>query len=227
MAGEGLTAKHLRWIVVGVLGIAFMILFREELSDLIKGAEKVEIGPDGISITTRTTTTPLGETIVSGPPTRDTAGIRPQTPPSYRSPKGFAINWPQDGSWTSHPQFARMIGTEIAIAYNRTWGSFVPNVNVTIEPSLGLSIKEWLTVSNSKLQMHGFSLESCEVDERANSAVRIVRGGYSGMTADLIQRVILHEGRAYIATAARPLQVAADPQLWRDLNQILNSFRVL
>jgi hypothetical protein len=144
-----------------------MFIFKDELSNMIKGAEKVSIGPEGVSIVTKTIQTPIGKTIVSGPPTLDTAGITLQSSPNYQSPKGYSINWPQDGSWSSHPDFARAMNLDLAIGYNRSWGNYVPNVNGTIEPSATMSIRQWMGNSNPKLwQDLNYILNSFRVDRQ-------------------------------------------------------------
>lgn len=221
-----LSPAHLKWIVLAFLGVTFMIIFKNEISEKIKGPGEISIGPSGISITTKTIETPLGQTIISGPPTIETAGITKDTPPNYQSPKGYLINWPQDGSWQSRPDMAKMLNLDMIIAYDRSWGEYVPNVNVTIEPSTTSSIRQWLDRSNQMLPLMGFNVINEELDIPSKSAVRIVHGNFFGLEADAIQRVILNQGLAYIATATRPRNFHTDPKLWQDLNNILNSFRV-
>lgn len=228
MASEnsGFTPAHLRWVVIGILGLAFMFIFKGELANMIKGVEKVSIGPEGIALETRTVETPLGKTIVSGPPTLETAGITQQTSPNYQSPKGYLINWPQDGSWSSHPEFAKALNLDLAIAYNQSWGNFVPNVNVTIEPTNTSSIQQWMDDSNPLFSTLGMTVTDVQVDEASGSGVRVLSGYFYDVETNMIQRIILHDGTAYIATATRPTSLNADPELWKDLNDILNSFRV-
>ena len=57
-------------------------------------------------------------------------------------------------------------------------------------------------------------------------AVRVTNSNVLGWEANAIQRIILNQGRAYIATATRPVDLNANPELWQDLNYILNSFNV-
>ncbi len=226
MTQSKLSPAHLKWIVIAFLGVTFMVIFKDDLSKKIKEPGEVNIGPKGISITTKTISTPLGQTIISGPPTIETAGITKDTPPNYQSPRGYLINWPQDGSWQSRPDMAQMLNLDMVIAYNRSWGEYVPNVNVTIEPSTTSYIRQWLESSNQMLPLMGFNVISEKIDIPSKSAVRIVHGNFFGLEADAIQRVILNQGRAYIVTATRPRNFNADPKLWQDLNNILNSFRV-
>ena len=217
---------HLRWLVIGVLGIVFMVIFKDDVSHILKGVEKVSIGSDGITIETKTVETPLGKTIVSGPPTLETAGITQNTAASYASPQGYSINWPQDGSWSSRPDMASSYNLDLAIAYNRSWGNFIPNVNVTIEPSPTPSIEEWVEMSNPLFESLGFTVTDVQFDAASNSGVRVINGNFFGTDTHQIQRIILSNGQAYIATATRPTNLVADEALWRDLNNILNSFRV-
>ena len=118
------------------------------------------------------------------------------------------------------------MGLDFVIAYNRSWGNFVPNVNVTIEPAQGFSIRGWMENSNPIIRAYGFELTDVQIDDASNTGVRVMRGNYGGMIADQIQRVIISDGQAYIATATRPVGFEADPNLWANLNQILNSFRL-
>jgi hypothetical protein len=217
---------HLRWIIIGVLGIAFMVIFKDDVSHILKGVEKVSIKSDGITIETRTVDTPLGKTIVSGPPTIETAGITEQTAASYSSPQGYLINWPQDGSWSSRPDMASNYNLDLAIAYNNSLGDFIPNVNVTIEQSPTQSIQEWIDMSNPLFESLGFTVTDVQIDEASSSGVRVINGNFFGTDTNQIQRIILKDGIAYIATATRPTNLVADEALWRDLNNILNSFRV-
>lgn len=221
-----ISPSHLKWIVIAVLGVTFMFIFKDELSDLIKDTEKVVITPKGVEIVTKTTQTPLGTTIVSGPPTLETVGSILQSSPYYQSHKGYSITWPQDGSWNSHPEFAQAFNADLVIAYNRSWGDYVPNVNVTIETSPTNSIGQYMEMSNRMLILMGFTVINVTVDEANRSGVRVTQGNLFGFEANQIQRVILDQGRAYIVTATRPLSLSADPKLWQDLNYILNSFRV-
>lgn len=211
-----------RWIVIGVLGVTFMLVFKDELGEKIRDADKISVGLAGVSIEKKTKETPLGTTVVSAP-TDGTARAN-QPAPNFQSPIGFAINWPQDGSWSSHPDYAATWGAELVIAYNRTWGAFVPNVNVTIEPT-NMKIRAWMAMSNPRMGMVGFTVTSFQIDEQTNSAVRVMRGQSFGMVSDGVQRIIIRGSRAFIATATRPVQLTADPKLWQDLNSILNSFR--
>ena len=100
----------------------------------------------------------------------------------------------------------------------------MPNVNVTIEPT-NMNIRAWMAMSNPGMAMVGFTVTSHQIDEQTNSAVRVMRGQSFGMVSDTIQRIIIRGTRAFIATATRPVQLTADPKLWQDLNDILNSFR--
>ncbi len=221
-----LSPSHLKWIVVGLLGIVFMVIFRSDISDLFKNAEEVSFGPDGVKISTKTTQTPLGATIVSGPPTLETVGSILQSSAQYQNPNGYSISWPQDGSWSSHPELAQSFGADLVIAYNRTWGDYVPNVNITIEASPTNSIRQWMQMSNPVVSSMGFTVTDVTFDEASRSGVRVMRGNFLGFEADSIQRIILDQGRAYVATATRPISLSADPQLWEHLRYILNSFRV-
>ncbi len=221
----GFSSAHLKWIVIGVVGIVFMFIFKDDLSNMLKDADELKIGTAGIKIT-RTTQTPLGNVIVSGPPTPETAGITPESLPNHQSASGYLINWPQDGSWSSHPSFAQTIGADLTIAYNNSWGDYVPNVNVTIELSNTTSIRQWMESSNAQLASIGFTTTHVAIDNAERSGVRVVRGGFFGLEADAIQRIILNQGRAYIVTATRPVTLNTDPKLWQDLSEILNSFRV-
>lgn len=216
---------HLKWIVIGIVGITFMFIFKDDLSNMIKRADKVKIGPGGILIT-RTIQTPLGRTIISGPPTLDTAGITPQSLPNYQSHKGYAINWPQDGSWSEHPDLAKAINADLVIAYNYSQEDFTPNVNITTEPTGGMSIKQWMENTNTEIANMGLAVTDVQIDTVNNSGVRIVRGDLFGSETNMIQRIIFDQGHVYIATALRPLNYYADPKLWQDLNKILNSFRI-
>lgn len=217
---------HLRWIIIGVLGLAFMVIFKDDVSHILKGVEKVSIGGDGITIETKTIETPLGETIVSGPPTLETAGITEQTAADYKSARGYAINWPQDGSWSQRSDMARSFNLDFAIAYNQSWGDFVPNVNVTVEPSPTQSIEEWIDMSQPVIESFGFSIADVQYDAASNTGVRVLNGNVFGTELHQIQRIILKNNFAYIATATRPIHLVADEALWNDLNNILNSFRV-
>lgn len=219
---RGITPKHVRWIVLGVVAIAFMLIFKDVLTEKIRDADSITLGADGVTIETQTVETPLGPTILSGPPTEQTAGITPDTAASYESPYGYAINWPQDGSWMPVPS---PVG-DFAVGYARMFAGFTPNVNVTIEPDMGMTIRQWMNWSNGQLRdLVGATVLDTRIDDQTQTGVRVAR--IPGLPGESIQRILLAGGRAYIVTATSTDAASGDVKLTQDLNHILNSFRVI
>jgi hypothetical protein len=224
---SGLSSSQLKWIVIGVLGIFFMLMFREQIANLLDNSQEVKIGQEGISVVTKTVDTPFGETIVSGPPTPETAGITPQALPDYQSPKGYLINWPQDGLWVSMPDFAQTLGVDYAVVYAPAIGKqFAPNVTVITQPSQGMSIQQIMQSLQNDVSEMDLQVVDVQIDDVNKSGVITVSGNLWGVQIDGVQRIILHQGYAYIATAMLPIALRGDTAVTQGINQILNSFRV-
>ena len=221
-----ISPEHLKWIVIGILGLTSILVFKNELSSLITNSNEFVVGPEGVRIATETVETPIGETIIAGPPTPETAGINPQSLPNYSSSKGYLINWPQDGSWVEYPDFAQFIGADFVIAYRRIQGNNFPNVNVMVDTLHGMSFREYVESATNTMSNFGFEVRNVEVDDVNNSAVITLYGNFLGLESDAVQRIIFDSGYVYIASAIRPVEFRDDQILSQNLIEILNSFRI-
>lgn len=222
-----MNAASTKWIVLGIVAIVFMVVFNKELKELISGAEEFTIGKDGISIKAKTVKTPLGETVLS-----NVAAVEPlgsaENVAYVDSRYDFQLDWPQDGSWIRDDYMANMLGVSLYIRYHQSFGEFYPNVNVVIDNAGSITIEDLISASNPQFEQMGYKVEFTEVDEETNSAVQVlVNRNFPGGLYQ-VQRYILKDGIAFIATASKlESDEAAFPHMYEELGLILNSFQAL
>jgi hypothetical protein len=224
-----------KWVVIGVVAITFMVMFRSELASLLGRAEEVNVSADsGVTLKLRTVATPLGETVLSNTGTELTqpnaqgkpvplpeSALAQYTDPLY----GYSLAWPQNGNWQRDDSLTQGYGPALVLRHRQSHGNFTPNVNVTMEQVGGVTIDDWMRAGNASLAAAGFQLVSLETDPATQSGVRVMR--HTGVDGVLyqIQRVVLHNGVAFVVTASKLEQIDA-PGVYEQLRQILNSFRV-
>lgn len=241
---EGGGAQHwvglAKWGVIGVIAITFMVLFKDELKGLLSNTEELSVGSEGVKLKVRTVSTPLGQTVLSdkAAPIESASGSsRPNVigtvPPSntithFTDPThGFSIAWPAGGKWIKDDAAAAQIGLALLIRFHQSFGDFTPNVNVTIEDTGPMSVREWMQVGLPVLQQMGWELVDMQMDETANAGVRVIKNPNVPGGLYQIQRVILKNNLAYVVTASK-LEIDTDafPGLYQRMSEILNSFSV-
>jgi len=224
------TSASTKWIVIGVIAVVFMIIFQDEIKHLLKNAEEVSVTAEGIKIKTRTVETPLGKTVLSNKAVEmETSAEQPNNINTYvDNINGFSLNWPQDGTWIRDDNMAANIGVAFFVHYYQSFGDFTPNVNVTYEVIGNMNLEDWLAIGHNSLQQMGWEIQNLEIDEELNAGVQVIRNrNYPGGLFQ-IQRFILKDDVAYIATASKlEIDNTAFPNLYSEMGQILNSFQVL
>ena len=235
-----------KWGIIGVIAITFMFLFQDEVKKLLSNTEELSVTSEGVKLKVKTVSTPLGETVLSahaaanssvegdlspkpgigtsGGPAGGTAtasALTHFTDPIY----GYSIAWPAGGKWIKDDAIAAQFGAALFIRFHQSFGAFTPNVNVTIEDTGTMSISQWMRAAAPLLEQMGWQIVDVQMDETVNAGVRVIKN--PGIPGGLfqIQRVILKNGRAYVATASKlESDSHAFPEMYQRMGEILNSF---
>lgn len=226
-----------KWIVIGVVIIAFMLIFKSELGGLLERTTDVKITTSGVEI--KTLDTPIGQTQVSvvpvSPEPQATTGIRNTT---YTDTQyGFQISWPNNREWTADQDIGRQllgnmalpatVDIPIAIISNNVVDNFRPNVNVVVEKVGQMGIEEYIELSKQTLRAQGWQLLSSSVDSATNGGVIVLINNSFGQDLYQFQRYAMGNGNAYVVTASQVPQGDLTQGLKDDLSSIINSFRVI
>lgn len=218
---KNFTTNNVKWIVIGVISVLALFLFKDELSRLIDRTESVAVSGSGIEITTSTINTVLGETIVSGPPTLQTAGITPDTPPSFQLSRGFMINWNAE-LWSNNESLAQQNKAELYLLYSIPEG-FQPNIMID-------SHQGYTSVQAFLDNMYYPDREVTEelISPNGDTGVRVSIGEFSGEKFHYVERIIYNpnSGAIYVAIAERPDSQVGNAALWESTRKVLNSFRL-
>lgn len=208
-----------KWIVIGVLGLGFFLIFREDISAMLGRTESVRI--DSAGITLKTVATPIGSITVSDKVSEQTAGISSGAAPDYAG-SDWEINWPAD-RWQSIPSVAESVGAELYIGFHRSFGQFNPNINVIRQPAQGMSARQYAQFSiDEARQKFSAHILVHEIDEETQSGVLAYE--LSGLGTAHVARFFIRNGTVYLATATQ-LKSLEEPRLWSEMRMILNSFR--
>lgn len=235
-----------KWGVIGIVALAFMAMFKGEIGLLLRGAEEVSVGGDGVKLKIRTVSTPLGETVLSSqgqplkrPVAPAAAGSAPDaqaTQPAAPLPSdqqtvftdaqtGATLAWPRNGLWVREDAIAQRTGSVLVLRHTSSFGNFVPNVNVRAEPVGSASVDDWMQLGNQGMAAMGFELVSVQTDPATQSGVRVTRHRDVQGVLYQIQRVVIRNGVAIYVTASMLEQHAA-PGVYAAMGAILNSFAV-
>lgn len=243
--GAGQWVGMAKWGIIGVIAITFMFLFQDEVKKLLIDTEELSITTEGVKLKVKTVSTPLGETVLSAhaaasagdggmstvpengaesAPSAGTAarpGFTRYTDPNY----GYSIAWPAGGDWIKDDFTAAQIGVALFIRFHQSFGNFTPNVNVTIEETGNISIGHWMQAAVPLLEQMGWQVVNVQMDESINAGVRVMKNPNMPGGLFQIQRVILKNGYAYVATASKlESDSGAFPEMYRRMGEILNSF---
>lgn len=230
--------QWVKWLVIGVLLLAFMVLFKSELGGLINRTQTISVSSSGVEI--KTIDTPLGKADVTVVPVQAAqaapAGVQGSTYTSrqYR----FQISWPGDGSWTADEQIGASLMQQmgapatvkmpVALLKNQLVGGFRPNVNVVVEQVGNIGLDEYMDASVNLMLQMGWQLISRSVDEASSSGFVVMLNTMTGEDIHQVQRIAIAHGNAYVVTAS---QLPPDDQMSLGLKQqllnILNSFRII
>jgi hypothetical protein len=241
-AGQVL-AGNVKWIVGGVIALVGMVLFKEPLVKLLDRAENVEITTSGIKV--GTVKTPLGDTVISnkgvlpaastsanigGAATSPSANIGPPAVVGFETARdgeaGFAISWPANSGWSSHPESARQFNARIVLAnVSAASENFVPNVNVMVtRDAAGMDITQYLTRTVQLVSSLGWEVSAQQADDATQSGVLVSVNRQMGTSQ--IQRIVLRNGMSYVITASRA-EGDTREDLYAVMGQILNSFELI
>ena len=164
-----LSGASMKWMVVGAVAIAFMVMFQAQIGRLLDRVTDVEVSSSGLKI--KTVDTLIGKAEVSvvpvsySTPVQD--GISGKTFTSNQHK--FQISWPNDYDWTadvtSGPNFllnAGLAGPNISVPliifYNEMVGHIRPNVNVVVEMSGNMSIQKYMDLTIKNLETAGWNV---------------------------------------------------------------------
>ena len=226
-----------KWGIIGIIAITFMFLFQDEVKKLLSSTEELSISSEGVKLKVRTVSTPLGETVLSAhaaAPVEDDdrsitpdAGTAPRqgftryTDPTY----GYSLAWPAGGKWIKDDFTAAQIGVALFIRFHQSFGNFTPNVNVTIENTGTITVSQWMRAAAPMLEQMGWQVVDVQMDEAVNAGVRVMKNPSFPGGLFQIQRVILKDGLAYVATASKlEADSGAFPEMYQRMGEILNSF---
>ena len=223
-----------KWVVFGIVILTFMFLFKDEVKQLLGRTEEITVGDGKFTLKTRTTQTPIGETVVSNVPAPSPSasqgpavpGAAPVKPPMLRTPD-FVMDWPATGEWLRDDAAAAQIGALLVVRYHRSFGDFNPNINITMEQVGNMSLDSWMATGNNTLEKLGWQLVDTQMDEETGGGVRVMLNPNVPGGLYQIQRVLMLNGRAYVATASKlEADTEAFPQLYPQMREILNSFHL-
>ncbi len=237
-----------KWAVIGIVALAFMAMFRNEIGQLLRGAEEVSVGGDGVKLKIRTVSTPLGETVLSSqgqplklpapavarPADGTAAGdgpasgvIAPQVTTAQvvftEAGTGATLAWPGNGMWQRDAPTEKLSGAALVLRHRSNVGNFIPNVAMTVEAVGNFTVDDWMQMGNSGMALLGYELVSAQTDPATQSGVRVMRHRDVQGVLYQIQRVVIRNGQAVYVTASMLEQHAA-PGVYAAMGAILNSF---
>lgn len=236
-----------KWIVIGILGLAFLMLYRSNIGLFIEKIGMINWDPDkGLKIVT--VQTPIGTLDVSNQPLAQvvpvqgagaqTKGLIKSAVTHFKSDEyGFTMDWPDNAHWQRNFQVARLmeqsmgaqvnVAFPLAIVYHRSVGKFRPNVNVVVEPISNMSFNDYIDAATAGLIQMGSVIISQKRDPKTNAALIVSRNSTTGQELYQVQRIVVRDSRSYVVTASQlPADDALSRTLRAELMQILNSFRV-
>lgn len=213
--------NNVKWIVIGVVSLVILFLFKDEIGGLIERTASVSVSSSGLTIKTHTVETVLGETIVSGPPTIETAGITADTQPNFSLENGFMINWKEE-LWSKSVELAQRNNAELFLQFSIPEG-FQPSIK--IESFKGYDSVESFLANVSYPDRTDVKVE---LSPSGDTGLRTSTGEFGGNTFFYVERVIFNpqSQTVYVATAERPAAEAGNADLWNSTRKVLNSFRL-
>ncbi len=212
--------NNVKWIVIGVIVLVILFLFKKEIGGLIDRTESVSVSADGLTLTTKTVETALGETIVSGPPTIETAGITEDATPNFSIDGGFKINWKPE-LWGNNEELAALNDAELFLLFSIPDG---------YQPSI--SIKSYQGFESAEAFLNSVSYPDRQVSKvefgpSGETGIRTSTVETDGTRFHVIERVLFNPetSMVFVATAERPDTEIGDAELWESTRKVLNSFR--
>lgn len=215
------SSNNVKWIVIGIIALVVLFLFKKEIGGLIERTESVSVTAEGLTLKTQTINTALGETIVSGPPTVETAGITDEAEPNFAIPGGFKINWKPE-LWSNNEELAQLNDAELFLLFSIPDG---------FQPSIAIRSFEGFTSAKTFLENVSYpnrQISKVEFGPSGETGIRTSTGKANGSKFHYIERVLFNQqtGLVYVATAERPVAEIGNAELWESTRKVLNSFRL-
>lgn len=236
------TQLPVKWIVLGVVFISFMLIFKSELGGLLDRTSDLKITTSGVEIKAEVKTfeTPIGRTEVSVVPVLSSpqavTGVKNTT--YVNTEYAFQISWPNNTDWRADEKFgAQMlenmgfpesVAAPIAVFSNNMVDGIAPNINVTVERVGQVSIEDYMAYTESNYASVGIEVVSSSVDTETNGGVIVSMNYMFGAPLYQFQKFAMANGYAYVVTATQvPKGDYLTLGLKQDLASIINSFRVI
>lgn len=218
----------IKWIVIGVITIFFLVLFRQEISRLLNRTESVKISHEGVTLKT-----PIGITDVTYRKSQssDYSTLYPAGRfVNYKNNEyRYAISHPRNSIWKDISylgpewlqKFELLPGFSKAIIAQGK-NDFIAMVVVRVYWAGNLTIQEAL-VGFEQAAGEGISYSRPRIDQSTNSATL---PGYDQIGDKImVSRVILISGWLYDLRAA--ISPNASSKIKEEMNIIVNSFHML
>ena len=229
-------ASQTKWIVLGVVALVALVLFKTEISGVIRNAGEVEITTSGLKI--KTVQTVLGQAEVSNVKikARQADGIQGNTFSSRQ--QGFQISWAEGGGWeaseTLGPALINRTGMPptvsmpLVLVRSQAVGNFRPSVNVVVEKIGAMSARAYFDASVHAMRQQGWQILTQDFDDSTQGGFISYFNSSMGPKLYQFARLAVANGNGYVITASQlpPDNILSD-QLRAGLLQILNSFRTL
>lgn len=215
------SSNNMKWIVIGIITLVVLFLFKKEIGGLIDRTESVSVTAEGLTLKTQTINTVLGETIVSGPPTVETAGITAEAEPNFAIQGGFKINWKPE-LWNNNEELAELNDAELFLLFAIPDG---------FQPSIAIKSFKGFTSAKTFLESVSYpnrQISKVEFGPSGETGIRTSIGEENGSKFHYIERVLFSQatGLIYVATAERPVAEIGNAELWESTRKVLNSFRL-
>lgn len=231
-------AGQTKWIVLGVVALVTLVLFKTEISGVIRNASDVEITTTGVKI--KTVQTVLGQAEVSNVKvkanTGQADGIQGNTFSSRQHQ--FQIGWTAGGGWEpsetlgpaliSRTGMSATVSMPLVLLRSKAVGNFRPNVNVVVEKIGSMSAKAYFDASVLAMQQQGWQILTQDFDASTQGGFISYFNSSLGPKLYQFARLAVANGNGYVITASQlPPDDGLSDQLRAGLLQILNSFRTL
>jgi hypothetical protein len=233
--------KLARWIVIGVLGLVFILVFRSQIGGMINRIVSVDLDLSKHQI--KVVSTPIGDTTVSvqRSPEALYADVTKLGSNVYVDQHfKFAISWPQNSDWVpstriSEDQFKTLgyggpredLGTFYVAKIATSLSPNAAIVSVFAFPKQGDNIQEAVEVYEKTITQRGLIVNSSSIDQDTGGAVLATSNG----TASGVHRLLLGDEYEYLVTMVYVPSTNTSAEEYSQLraatNLIFNSFRVV
>jgi hypothetical protein len=228
--------KVVKWIVLGIIGLAFLLIFNRQIGELINRISLIDVKGK-----VRVVATPIGETTVSVQKSSENVdatklGSNIYVDKHYK----FAISWPVNSGWIpgnkkSKDQLAALgfggplenYGTFFVVKPKTSLSLNAGMVNVYAYPKQFDNIQETIDAYIRTIRNRGSTILSSSIDKYTGGAVLVTSDG----TVSGVTRIVLGDTYVYtILMASVPSSNNSEEEyakLRNDINMIFNSFRIL